>query len=78
MVNNFNFIKEIKAWAFISYDTKNKVFKVNIRSRGPVINEIAAKYNGGGHAFASGVRTPNEEDIDNLIKDLDEVCKEEK
>ena len=78
MVNNFNFIKEIKVWAFISYDTKNKVFKVNIRSRGPVINEIAAKYNGGGHAFASGVRTPNEEDIDNLIKDLDEVCKEEK
>ena len=78
MVNNFNFIKEVKAWAFISYDTKNKVYKVNIRSRGPVINEIAAKYNGGGHAFASGVRTPNEEDIDNLIKDLDEVCKEEK
>lgn len=75
MVNNFNYIKEIKAWAFITYDAKNKVFKVNIRSRGPVINEIASKYNGGGHAFASGVRTPNSEDIDSLIKDLDDACR---
>ena len=76
MVNNFNYIREVKAWAFITFDAKNKVYKVNIRSRGPVINEIATKYNGGGHAFASGVRTPNSEDIDNLIKDLDEACKD--
>lgn len=76
MVNNFNYIKGVKAWAFITYDAKNKMYKVNIRSRGPVINEIAAKYNGGGHAFASGVRTSSLEDINNLIKDLDEVCKE--
>lgn len=76
MINDFNYIKDVLVWTFITYDEKNKIYKVNIRSRGPIINEVAAKYNGGGHKFASGVRTPNEEDIDNLIKDLDNACKE--
>ena len=77
MVNNFNFIKGVKVWLFITEDEKNNVYKINIRSRGPVINKIATKYNGGGHQFASGIRTPDREDIDKLIADLDELCKGE-
>ena len=77
MVNNFNFIKGVKIWLFITEDEKNNVYKINIRSRGPVINKIATKYNGGGHQFASGIRTPDREDIDKLIADLDELCKGE-
>lgn len=77
MVNNFNFIKGVKVWIFITEDEKNNVYKINIRSRGPVINKIATKYNGGGHQFASGIRTPDREDIDKLIADLDELCKGE-
>ena len=76
MINNFNYIKEIKVWTFITSDQKSTMYKVNIRSRNVVINDIAAKYHGGGHKFASGVRTTNEADIDNLIKDLDERCRE--
>ncbi len=76
MINNFNYIKEIKVWTFITYDQKSTMYKVNIRSRNVVINDIATKYHGGGHKFASGVRTTNEADIDNLIKDLDERCRE--
>jgi len=75
MINDFNYIKEVIVWTFITYDEKNDIYKVNIRSRGPVINEVAAKYNGGGHKFASGVRTSNQEDIDHLIEDLDYTCK---
>lgn len=75
MVNNFNYIKEIISWAFVSYDEKQEIFRVNIRSRGPVINEIAAKYNGGGHKYASGARIRLETDVDNLFKELDEACK---
>ena len=41
-----------------------------------MINEIAAKYHGGGHKYASGVRTDSKEDVDNLMKDLSRVCKE--
>lgn len=74
MINDFNFIKEVIAWIFITYDDKTNIYKANIRSRGPIINETASKYGGGGHKFASGVRTNSEEDINNLIKDLDQVC----
>lgn len=78
MINDFNNINEILVWAFISFDQKNKLIKVNIRSRGPVINEIAAKYNGGGHKFASGVRNESKEQIESLLKDLSNACKEYK
>ena len=76
MINNFNFIKELYAWAFSSYDEKSDIYKINIRSRGPIINTIAGKYNGGGHMFASGARIKNESDVDNLFKELDEATKE--
>ena len=76
MINDFNNINEIIVWAFVTYDEKNHLYKVNIRSRGPVINEIAAKYNGGGHKFASGVRNESKEAIDNLLKELSLCCKE--
>lgn len=75
MVNNFNYIKEVKAWAFASYDERQELYKINIRSRGPIINEIASKYNGGGHPLASGARVKNPDDIDKLFQDLDNACK---
>lgn len=75
MINDFNYIKDVLVWVFVTHDEKNGMFKVNIRSRGPIINEIAEKYHGGGHKFASGVRTPNVEDIDGLLQDLDVCCK---
>ncbi len=78
LVNNFNNIEEILCWALVSYDEKQKLYKVNIRSRGPVINEVASKYNGGGHAKASGARIEHMTDVDKLLKDLDKVCKEYK
>ena len=75
MINDFNNINEVLVWTFISRDEKNNKFRVNIRSRGPVINEIAARYGGGGHKYASGVRNENEEVINELLKDLSEACK---
>ncbi len=78
MINDFNYIKEVLSWIFVTYDEKNAIYKVNIRSRGPIINEIAARYNGGGHKFASGARCKTEEEIDFLLKDLDKACKDYK
>lgn len=75
MVNNFNFIKELYCWAFSSYDEKHDIYKINIRSRGPVINTVAQNYNGGGHMYASGARIHNEEDVDKLFNDLDIATK---
>ena len=78
MVNNFNFIKELYCWAFSSYDEKSELYKINIRSRGPIINDIASKYNGGGHKFASGARIKEAVGVDNLFNELDERTKEYK
>lgn len=78
LVNNFNNIEEILCWALVSYDEKQKIYKVNIRSRGPIINEVASKYNGGGHAMASGARITKTADVDKLFKELDKTCKEYK
>ena len=42
--------------------------------RWPIINEIASKYNGGGHPLASGARVKNTDDIDKLFAELDNEC----
>lgn len=76
LVNNFNYIKEVVAWAFVSYDERQELYKVNIRSRGPVINEIAIKYNGGGHKYASGARIKDSALVDKLFEELDAACME--
>ena len=73
-INEFYFVDELLCWCFITYDERNKLYKVNIRSRGPIINEIAEKYNGGGHKFASGCRFTDKNMINKLIKELDQSC----
>ena len=76
MINEFNNIDEILVWMFISRDEKNDLYRINIRSRGPSINEVASKYNGGGHKYASGIRTKNKEDLELIESDFDELCKQ--
>lgn len=75
MVNDFNYIDEVYAWAIFSYDKSTDLIRGSIRSRGPIINETAAHFGGGGHVFASGVRLKDFEEADLLIKELDDVCK---
>lgn len=74
MVNNFNYINEIYAWAIFSEDASNNVIRGSIRSRGPIINEAASHFGGGGHIFASGVRIKTFDEVDKLIKELDDIC----
>ena len=74
IVNNFNFISEIIAWCFVTYDERNKIYKANIRSRGPEINAVASHFNGGGHKYASGARVSTKEEVKKLFKELDEAC----
>ncbi len=75
IVNSLNNIKEILVWVIFTEDKKNDVIRVNARSRGPVISKVLEKYGGGGHALASGARLKEEKEIKNIIKDLEETCK---
>ena len=76
MINNFNYIKEVLVWVTITEDIKNNQFRISIRSRGPEINKIAEKHNGGGHKMASGIRVSTIDEALDVIKDLDELLKE--
>lgn len=75
MINNLNYVNEILVWIFLSEDVKSNVIRANIRSRGPVINEVASRYGGGGHKFASGARLADWDLADKLISSLDELTK---
>jgi len=74
MINELKFVNEILIWVFFSEDTKMGIIKANIRSRGPIINEVAAKFGGGGHIYASGVRLKSWDLADELIKELDKLA----
>ncbi len=76
MVNNFNYIDGVYSWAVFSYDKNNDNIRGSIRSRGPIINQIAAQFGGGGHMYASGVRLSDFNKVDKLVMALDKACEE--
>ena len=78
VVNNLTFIEGMYAWAIFAYDKNNDNVRGSIRSRGPIINDVAAKYNGGGHIYASGVRLKDFDIADMIIDDLNNVCEKYK
>ena len=73
MIGDFNYIEGIYVWLFVTEDVKNNNFRVSIRSRGPIINSVAEKYNGGGHKYAAGAKLFDINDADKIINDLDEL-----
>ena len=74
IISELKCINEILIWIFLTEDKKSNVIRANIRSRGPVINEIASIYGGGGHKFASGARLISWSQADNLIDDLEKIA----
>ncbi len=66
-------MKGICAWViFIEEDDS---IRVRLRSKGPIINVLAKKYNGGGHPLASGATVNSWEEADRVIEDLQEICR---
>lgn len=79
MVNNFNYIDEVISWGMFSIDKNNgNTIRGSIRSRGPIINEVAASFGGGGHIYACGVRLKSFDEVDQMVEALDKVCLEYK
>lgn len=73
MINDLKFVKDIIVWVFLSEDKKNNLIRANIRSNGPIINELATRFGGGGHKYASGARLTSWEQADRLIEELDKL-----
>jgi phosphoesterase RecJ-like protein len=69
-VNTLSNIKEFDIWMAITENTKDNNIRVSIRSRKTAINEVAAQFNGGGHALASGAKLSSFDELPELIKAL--------
>jgi Exopolyphosphatase-related proteins len=78
MVNNYNYIEDVYAWVIFSEDVRNGNIRGSIRSRGPIINDVASQFGGGGHIYASGVRLNDFDEADELVDALDQRCLEYK
>ncbi|MGD9605178.1 MAG: bifunctional oligoribonuclease/PAP phosphatase NrnA [Bacilli bacterium] len=76
MVNTMAGIKDIDVWVNFTEDEQNNNVVCEIRSSRYNINEIATKYGGGGHQFASGATIKSFEEADLLLQDLDNLIKE--
>lgn len=76
MINDFNYIDEMLVWVSFSYDKDMGSYRVSIRSRGPIINEVASEFGGGGHIYASGARLKTIDEIKGLVMALDTTAKE--
>lgn len=75
-VNTLSNIEGIKIWAFFVEDKANGDIRVNLRSSGAAVNEIAKKYGGGGHVQAAGARVKTWDMINQMIQDLDQLAQQ--
>ncbi|GAE34126.1 DHH family phosphoesterase [Halalkalibacter akibai] len=73
LVNAFSDVEGLKAWVFFVEDTDK--IRVRIRSKGPVINKIAAEHDGGGHPRAAGATAYSWDETEEIIAKLVDACK---
>lgn len=66
-------IEGLKAWVLFLEEEDS--IRVRLRSKGPIINTLAMRYNGGGHPLASGATVYSWEEAEQVIIDLREICK---
>lgn len=74
LVGSLSNIKGVRAWAMF-VEEENEI-RVRLRSKGPFVNELAKKYHGGGHPLASGATAYSWEEVDMVIADLKQLCKD--
>ncbi len=69
-------VKEIKIWFYVYYNQENDYWKGSIRSRDIDVNQIAKKFNGGGHKLASGFKLDSKNQVKDLIDEVKKVLNE--
>lgn len=74
-IDEFGHVKEFEIWAIftekISDDNKTILLDGSLRSKKVQMNDIAAKFNGGGHKNACGVKNLTYDDMNCLLLELE-------
>ncbi|KUP06665.1 oligoribonuclease [Bacillus coahuilensis m2-6] len=68
-------VKGVKAWVFFIEESDQ--IRVRLRSKGPIINTIAKRYNGGGHPLAAGASLYKWQEVEAVLLDLDHALEKE-
>lgn len=71
-INELSGIKECEVWAMFVQQEENGqlIFNGSLRSRRVQVNEIAMRYNGGGHKLAAAVKKLQREDIESVLNEI--------
>ncbi|MEA1853391.1 bifunctional oligoribonuclease/PAP phosphatase NrnA [Cytobacillus sp. FSL W7-1323] len=72
LVGELGHVKELKAWVF--FIEEEDQIRVRFRSKGPIINQLARCYKGGGHPFAAGASIYSWDEAEKVISDLNDLC----
>lgn len=75
LVNAFSDVEGLKAWVF--FIEEDDQIRVRFRSKGPVVNTIASRFNGGGHPLAAGATIYSWDDVDEIVQLLKEACRKD-
>ncbi len=73
-VNLMSNLATIKIWLIACQSDSDNEFKISVRSSRWVINELVAKFGGGGHINAAGAKVKNLKIVENLLHDLDNLA----
>ncbi len=77
LVNELSTLEDCPVWMLFA-EYENNIVRARLRSRAPAIDKLANKYDGGGHKLACGANLGNWDNVENLLKDADELVKEYK
>lgn len=67
-------IKDIIVWN-VFVEKPDGTYRVHYRSKAPVINQLAEKHDGGGHALASGANAKDLAEVKQIFSEVVEVAK---
>lgn len=77
LVNELSVLQDCPVWMLFA-EYENNIVRARVRSKGPAIDKLANKYDGGGHPMACGANLGNWETVDKILADADLLVKEYK
>ncbi|WP_428218362.1 DHH family phosphoesterase [Enterococcus faecium] len=66
-------IDEVLAWGIFVQQPSGD-YRVRLRSKGPIINELAKRHHGGGHPLASGANAKDLAEVEEIYKEIQDIC----
>jgi phosphoesterase RecJ-like protein len=77
LVNELSVFEDSPVWALFA-EYEEKIVRARLRSKGPAVNKVANRFDGGGHAMASGVNLGTWARAKEILVVLDDLAKDYK